>query len=133
MNEIRLSVRGSSPKPWGTNEWDWRGSISAVVRDHLKDMTVNNISKESCFEVDIVFYVLDNSFKQSDLDNLAKPVLDTLFHSRTAQVQDMKLTGALFPSIDDDRVTKLNLEKRLTESTDDQGAEILVRWVDHND
>jgi len=62
---------------------------------------------------------------RADLDNLAKPMLDTLFQTRNAQVKDLSLTGALF-NVDDDRVFKLILEKRLVSTGAEEGVDIKV-------
>jgi len=62
-----------------------------------------------------------------DLDNLAKPILDTLFHPRHPQVKDMSLTGALF-DVDDDRIFKLNLEKRLVTPDTEEGIDVTIAW-----
>ena len=65
--------------------------------------------------------------QRADLDNLAKPVLDTLFRSRNAQVKDTSLTGALFDT-DDDQVFKLVLEKRLVATDNDEGIDVTITW-----
>jgi len=62
-----------------------------------------------------------------DLDNLAKPILDTLFHPRHPQVKDMSLIGALF-DVDDDRIFKLNLEKRLVTPDTEEGIDVTIAW-----
>ena len=67
------------------------------------------------------------SIEHADLDNLAKPVLDTLFDSRNAQVQDKELTGALF-DVDDDRVFQLIAAKKLVVGPDDEGIDITISW-----
>lgn len=79
------------------------------------------------FEVSIVFHLPQSTLDKSDLDNLAKPVLDTLFLPNYLQVKDKTLTGALF-EIDDSRVFKLSLEKKLANAPQDEGAEIVVFW-----
>jgi len=52
-------------------------------------------------------------------------MLDTLFQTRNAQVKDLSLTGALF-NVDDDRVFKLILEKRLVSTGAEEGVDIKV-------
>jgi hypothetical protein len=64
---------------------------------------------------------------QADLDNLAKPQLDTLFLPRNVQVRDSSLTGALF-DVDDDRVFRLNMEKRLVSTPADEGVDVTISW-----
>jgi hypothetical protein len=46
--------------------------------------------------VDAVFYTVIPHRRSGDLDNLAKPVLDTLFHGSHVQETDDSLAGALF-------------------------------------
>ena len=64
---------------------------------------------------------------RADLDNLAKPVLDTIFTIRNAQVRDPMFTGAAF-SVDDNRVFSLGLEKREVPTEEQAGAEVFVSW-----
>lgn len=64
---------------------------------------------------------------RADLDNLAKPVLDTFFRSHYPQVKDPNLTGALF-DVDDSRVFKLTLEKRLVSAVANEGVDVVVAW-----
>jgi hypothetical protein len=63
----------------------------------------------------------------SDLDNLAKPVLDTLFLARYSQVKDPLLAGALF-RVDDCVVYRLSIEKCLATSSRGEGVDITVQW-----
>lgn len=64
---------------------------------------------------------------RADLDNLAKPVLDTIFLPRNVQVKDVALTGALF-RCDDDRVFRLELEKQQVQYDADEGLDVHVIW-----
>jgi len=57
-----------------------------------------------------------------DLDNFAKPVLDTLF---TSQNVSPRVTGVLLP-VNDTWVFRLVLEKVGVETPQDQGADITV-------
>jgi hypothetical protein len=68
-----------------------------------------------------------HSIKGVDLDNLAKPVLDTIFKSRHSQVKDPYLTGALF-EVDDDQVIRLRLEKGEVTYTSEEGVDVAVTW-----
>jgi Holliday junction resolvase RusA-like endonuclease len=122
-NQISISVRGIKPAPWGNNEWNWRKAIADVARENYKE----EFSSPLEFSVNIVFYLLKSTLDKSDLDNLAKPVLDTLFLPNNPQVKDIALTGSLF-KIDDNRVFKLSLEKLLVSTNQEEGAEINVSW-----
>lgn len=121
--QISISVRGVKPVPWGSNEWAWRNAIAGEARKQHQSKVVLH----GGFEVLVVFYLPRSTLKQSDLDNLAKPVLDTLFLSNYSQVEDKTLTGALF-KLDDSHVTKLSLEKQLANLAQEEGTEITVLW-----
>jgi hypothetical protein len=82
---------------------------------------------DATFTVWLTFHLTSARYRDSDLDNLAKPVLDTLFHARYAQARVPYVTGVLF-AVPDERVVKLVLEKRLADSLDDQGVNIVVSW-----
>jgi hypothetical protein len=73
---------------------------------------------------EVVFYLRAD---RADLDNLAKPVLDTLFRVSYPQVRDMTLTATLF-QVDDSRVCFLKLEKRLVIAPTDEGADVIISW-----
>lgn len=121
-NKILFRVRGIKPAPWGTNEWQWRNAVAIEARNQRR----NSVNSHR-FEVSIVFYLLHPTLERADLDNLAKPVLDTIFLSNYPQVKDRSLTGALF-EVDDSFVHKLTLEKMLVKTAEEEGAEIAVFW-----
>ena len=85
------------------------------------------VSQDIHFSVTLVFLMKPGSIERADLDNLAKPVLDTLFYSRNAQVQDKELTGAMF-DVDDDRVFQLIAVKKLVVGPNDEGIDITIAW-----
>lgn len=64
----------------------------------------------------------------ADLDNMVKPVLDTIFHSRDEQL-DPALTGALLP-VDDASIHRLVVEKHRAEGPQDEGVRVVVRWIE---
>ena len=78
--------------------------------------------------VDVVFRIAEPRFASSDLDNLVKPVLDTLFRSRDEQL-DPTLTAALLP-VDDAAINRLVVEKQQAAGTEDEGVTVEVRWED---
>src|SRR3954467_382622 len=55
-----------------------------------------------------------------DLDNFAKPVLDTLFTSQNVS----RLTGVLLPQVNDTWLFRLHLEKVQVKTLQEQGADI---------
>jgi len=122
-----VSLRGELPKPWGTNEWAWRQAIANAVQAQLKGAEEYSLPDDSYFEVTITFYLPRSTFAQTDLDNLAKPVLDTLFHAKYPQAKIKGVTGTLLRDVDDGRVVSLFLKKQLVESEEQAGVDISVQ------
>jgi hypothetical protein len=60
------------------------------------------------------------------VDNLARPVLNTLFDSRDEQA-DRTLTGTLFDA-EDAQIHRLILEKRVGAHPAEEGIDVTVRW-----
>jgi Holliday junction resolvase RusA-like endonuclease len=102
----------------------WRQALADQARMAGPILTASSSCK---FAVHIIFWMNSVSIRRADLDNLAKPVLDTLFRPKNAQVKDLSLTGALF-LFDDDRVYRLILEKRQVDVELEQGVDIFVEW-----
>jgi hypothetical protein len=78
------------------------------------------------FTVEMVFRMTpeDLARRACDLDNFAKPVLDTLFTSQNVS----RLNGVLLPGVDDTWVFRLVLEKVGVAAPQEQGADITVTW-----
>ncbi len=125
--EITFSVIGMKPVAWGNNEWEWRSAIAKKIREisTVKNWQKLDYSHERQFSVKIIFSMTAAHIKRTDLDNLAKPILDTLFLSRNPQAPRENVTGVLFP-VDDSLVYKLILEKRVVDSETEEGAKITV-------
>jgi hypothetical protein len=124
---IELQVRGARPVPWGAGEWAWRAELAQATRQVIAVSPVPAPPPDAGFTVMLTFYLSPARHRDSDLDNLAKPVLDTLFHARLVQARFPDVTGVLF-DVPDERVVKLVLEKRLAGRADDQGIDVLVAW-----
>ena len=79
---------------------------------------------ETKFDVEVTFRMTEKDLDKPalDLDNLVKPVLDTLF---TSQNVSPRVTGVLCP-VNDTWVFRLVLEKVGVETPQDQGADITV-------
>ena len=79
---------------------------------------------ETKFDVEVIFRMTPEDMDRPalDLDNLVKPVLDTLF---TSQNVSPGVTGVLFP-VNDTWVFRLVLEKVRVETPQEQGADITV-------
>ena len=125
MASLTLHVRGI-PKAWANNEWEWRKAVAQEARLSRQNQA-KTIASTTYLDMVIIFNLMKDRVLRPDLDNLAKPVLDTLFRIRNAQVSDKSLTGALF-DVDDDHVFRLLLEKRSVETVTDEGAEIAITW-----
>lgn len=130
---VNVSVRGMTPRPCASNENEnrnetkWRRRLADERRCVRAHSQLSTITTATHFSVTIVFLMQKTRIEGVDLDNLAKPVLDTIFCSRYAQVKDLSLTGAIF-DVDDDRVFKLDLEKRVVASSADEGVDITIVW-----
>ena len=127
MPSISFRVRGHKPIAWGNNEWDWRRAVADEARRLRYKVDAHNISARTSFIVEILFLLCPHYIKEVDIDNLAKPVLDTIFKSRNSQVHDRYLTGALF-DVDDDQVIRLVLEKREVTHTGEEGIDVAITW-----
>ena len=125
MAGLTIRICGTEPVSWGQNPRtdQWRGIVAQKARELINDFPRPDPLTE--FHVALIFFLTRNN---SDLDNLAKPVLDTLFHPRNAQVNDANLTGALFPNIDDPQVFDLSLKKRIVKTIEQAGIDIFVSW-----
>ena len=128
---IELDIRGNWPRTFGdkNTEWPWREFVVNQVNRMKSEGVIPQrflvANSSDCFEISIVFHIQSNrsrSNPSSDLDNLSKPVLDSLFYSPTGICP---FKGALF-QIDDHHVWKLHLEKRLAESKKDAGVSITI-------
>jgi Holliday junction resolvase RusA-like endonuclease len=127
MPELVVTVQGMTPIPWGSNEWDWRRAIAEQARITRRHYSAPLALSDTRLSVTIVFFMIESRIQRADLDNLAKPVLDTLFRSRYPQVKDMSLTGALLDT-DDNRVFKLCLEKLTVQTASDEGIQATISW-----
>ena len=81
---------------------------------------------ETKFTVEMIFRMTPEDLARPacDLDNFAKPVLDTLFTSQNVS----RLTGVLLPEVNDTWVFRLLLEKVEVKTPQEQGADLTVTW-----
>ena len=106
----------------------WREVIANTAQLWRDQHTVPaGVNRNTIFIVRCVFFILANGIPRADLDNLAKPILDTLFRVDNPQVNDMALTGAMF-DVDDRGVCHLNLEKRNVGTPENEGVDIKISW-----
>lgn len=80
------------------------------------------------FTLDIECFTLSRTI---DIDNLPKPIIDTLFkpgHDNPNRDHLAAITAAVFPDADDVQVMQLNLRKTLVDDANEEGAVIQVCW-----
>lgn len=125
-NRIEVSVRGMPPKPWATGELQWRRLVADSCAE-LTSIDHDALARVAAFEVTLTFFLSPARCQDTDLDNLAKPVLDTIFFIDRPQTQDRTLTGALVKR-NDNAIRKLTLDKRPVHASAELGVDILVEW-----
>ena len=120
-NPWRIQVRGH---PARRESISWREAIRDAVTDTYPQAPFTSPPLGTKFTVEVIFRMTPEDLARPafDLDNFAKPVLDTLF---TSQNVSQRVTGVLFP-VNDTWVFRLVLEKVGVETPQDQGADITV-------
>ena len=125
MPAFDFRVRGHKPKAYSTYEEMWKTQLAVAARESALAAGVTLPRIETPIRVSAVFYLLDSTLMRTDVDNLAKPLLDVLFQTSAQRPESQ--TGALFP-FDDRFVTHLSLEKRRAADDTEQGCDIIVEW-----
>ena len=122
-NPWRIQVRGHAARREGVS---WREAIRDAVTETYPQAPFTSPPSGTRFTVEVIFRMTpeDLARRAVDLDNLAKPVLDTLFTSQNVS----KLTGVLLPGVNDTWVFRLLLEKVGVKTAQEQGADITVTW-----
>jgi hypothetical protein len=116
-----------SPVTFGGDkrEGPWRKHIADHVSGRLKEDSVPeshlSAGQSDFFEVSMVFH-LQRSGRPKDLDNLAKPILDTLFRYKYKG----KINEGVLYKVEDHQVWKLHLEKRLVDNEDETGVSLRI-------
>ncbi len=80
------------------------------------------------YTVELVFFVSDTTL---DLDNLTKPVLDTLFSPGPPlenQEPWQEVIGQVFPAAHDARIFELIQRKTVVSESEKQGVKVTVSW-----
>ena len=134
---LAFTVRGMTPRPYSTEGVEeWRRRLVEAAKQLRVDGRRENPPQGTRFAVRIVFlmtsaHVVQQGAQQGpDLDNLAKPVLDSVFRgSGGADVgaQEQGLTGALIDA-DDKWVFSLRTEKREVPRGEHEGAVVIIEW-----
>jgi hypothetical protein len=122
-NPWRIQVRGHPPR---RDTSSWREAIRDAVTDTYPQAPFTSLPSGTKFTVEVIFRMTPKDLARPalDLDNFAKPVLDTLFTSQNIS----RLTGVLLPEVNDTWVFRLLLEKVAVETAHEQGADITVSW-----
>ena len=127
-----ISIRGMTPRPAFPADipasiklTNWRKFVVDKIQSRYDKSTIQGITSQTRFEVDIVFMLTPAEFAK-DLDNLAKALLASLFRENY-QIKGKGIGAALF-DVDDVNVVKLTLEKRQVSNQMDEGADITVIW-----
>jgi hypothetical protein len=117
----RIKVRGH---PARVKAICWREAIRDEVMATYPQAPFTPPPKGTKFAVKVIFRMTPDDLDRPafDLDNFAKPVLDTLF---TSQNVSPRVTGVLLP-VNDTWVFRLVLEKVGVKTPQDQGADITV-------
>ena len=122
-NPWPIQVRGHSAR---RESISWREAIRDEVKATYPEAPFTEPPPETKFDVKVTFRMTPKDLARPafDLDNFAKPVLDTLFTSQNVS----RLTGVLLPEVNDTWVFRLLLEKVEVKTPQEQGADITVTW-----
>lgn len=117
----RIEVRGH---PARIKDIRWREAIRSQVAATYPRAPFVAPPKGTKFDVEVIFRMTPGDLEKPavDLDNLVKPVLDTLF---TSQNVSSTVTGVLLP-VNDTWIFRLFAEKVGVKTPQDQGADITV-------
>ena len=120
-NPWRIQVRGHPARRESIN---WREAIRDAVTATYPHAPFTSPPLGTKFTVEVIFRMTPEDLARPafDLDNFAKPVLDTLFTSQHVS----GLTGVLLPKVNDTWVFRLLLAKIEVKTPQDQGADITV-------
>ncbi len=122
-NPWRIQVRGH---PARVTSIAWREAIRDAVTDAYPQAPFTSPPLGTRFTVEVIFRMTTAHLARPacDLDNFAKPVIDTLFTSQNVS----RLTGVLLPGVNDTWVFRLLLEKVEVKTSQEQGADITISW-----
>jgi hypothetical protein len=125
---VEITVSGRTPLGGGSSSRrQWREAIRDAASRVAPDPDVLPVGAP--LTVDVVFRIREPRFSSSDLDNLVKPVRDTLFRSRDEQL-DPSLTATLLP-VDDAMIHRLVVEKDRAAGIEGEGVSVSVSWEEN--
>ena len=124
MAKIAFRVCGTHPV--GENDPDvdrWCKAV-ADVEAHYKSKAYGVVRRTE-FMVYLVFYI---SHGKQNLNDLAKPVLNTMFESGGTNDNAAVTGGVLFTGVNQEKINHIALRKREVESFREQGVDVTVVW-----
>lgn len=122
---IAFRVLGMAPITGGRGRWAWRKRMAEEARSARGSLAA--LGPETRFTMELVFHIDPLRIERMDVDNLIRPVFDTLFVPTDPQLRIEGLTGALF-DLDDGQVYRLIVEKRGAADPSQQGLEVRLTW-----
>jgi hypothetical protein len=127
VGSLTLGLRGVSPVGGGSSaRWAWRRAIAQKARRIRGEHSLGDVPLDAAYELEIVFFLLPGRARDADVDNLVRPLLNTLFDSRDEQA-DRALTATLFDA-EDAQIHRLIIEKRVVADPAEEGIDVTVRW-----
>jgi Holliday junction resolvase RusA-like endonuclease len=127
--KLEFSLRGAQPSTLTKQRSPWRKAIASCVAERFPSAPYSP-PDGTRFTVDATFYLVEQRLflapnwpDPPDLDNLLKPVLDTLFTSKGV----LGLTGTLVAA-NDTNVTEVTARKIKASSHEQEGADFTVTW-----
>ena len=130
MSKINLIVRSKTKVATISSKnkmWDWRKAVANEARRYRESISYTQQNDTDIFDVKIIFYLHKNCYQRCDLDNLAKPVIDTLFCTQKKPIQNSVCECTLF-DVNDKGINSLCMEKKMGISEDEMGADIIISW-----
>jgi Holliday junction resolvase RusA-like endonuclease len=119
---FKKDIRGKTPKAYSTTGVEkWGEFVKQQIGPNFKNEINNSFGKDLdknkySFKVNMKFFFGEEDFRKSDLDNVAKELLDIIFKSR-----DGENTGLLL-DFDDRVVDEINVKRVFVENKEDEGV-----------
>lgn len=123
MKPFHFAVTGMDPAPYGgDHEEKWRRMIYDRAIQETKNIKNESLTVQTRFVIELRFTLSAVRYMDTDLDNLAIPVLNTIFNVGEGRMK----RGALF-QFPDVGVVKLTLTKELQTGAE-IGVFVIIDW-----
>jgi hypothetical protein len=109
-------------------ETGWREELVEASKNAMGSLPGHDEQASLRYTVELDFFVMSESV---DLDNLTKPILDTLFSpglDNPDRDHLREITGKVFPAAHDSRVFTLIQRKTVVSGSEKQGVKVTVSW-----